>query len=59
MKKHNCDSCNKEIEIPDNYEPEYCCEGYECGCYGYPINPMFCDECLELHFGKPVEVQGS
>lgn len=45
MKKHPCDSCNVEIEVPDDYKPEFCCSGYECGCYGRVINPAFCDKC--------------
>lgn len=52
MKKHNCDSCHKEIEVYDEYEPEICCSGFECGCYGKPINPVFCDDCEIELFGN-------
>ena len=52
MKKYNCAACGKEIEVYDEYEPEYCCDGRECGCMGKPMNPMFCDECEEKIFGK-------
>ncbi len=52
MKKHNCDGCHKEIEVYDEYEPEMCCNGFECGCYGHPVNPLFCDECEIAIFGR-------
>lgn len=45
MKKHPCDSCNVEVEVTNDYKPEFCCNGYECGCYGRVINPVFCDKC--------------
>lgn len=45
MKKHNCDLCHKTILVYDEYEPEFCCDGRECGCMGDRINPVFCDEC--------------
>jgi len=33
-------------EVP--YEPEYCCDGKDCGCYGMPIHPPICsDKCNE------------
>lgn len=53
MKKWNCDFCGEKIKVPDDYEPKYCCSGYECGCYGLPINEMLCDSCLKKHFGEP------
>lgn len=55
MKESQCQGCGKTIGIPADYEPEYCCNGYECGCMGLPINPMLCDECEEKHFGKREE----
>jgi hypothetical protein len=36
-----CEEC-KEVEVG---EPEYCCDGRECGCYGQPIHPMLCEDC--------------
>ena len=36
-----CMICKKEV--PD-YEPEYCCNGQECGCYGEPLMPCICSE---------------
>jgi hypothetical protein len=36
-----CLECNTN-DIPD---PEYCCNGYMCGCMGLPIDPPYCDEC--------------
>lgn len=60
MKSVRCDNanCEEKIEMPDDYEPEYCCSGHMCGCYGYPINPVFCDPCEKEIFGEPVEVGG-
>lgn len=55
MKKCKCAACGIEIEVYDEYEPEYCCDGRMCGCRGEPINPMFCDECEEKIFGKQEE----
>lgn len=41
--------------VPD-YEPEYCCDGRECGCMGKPIEPPLCSvECAEMIYGKAVE----
>lgn len=50
MKKDNCAGCNKEIEVFDDYEPQYCCSGFQCGCEGLPINPEFCSDCAEKLF---------
>lgn len=36
-----CARCN-EVDIP---EPEFCCNGRECGCMGLPIDPPYCDKC--------------
>jgi hypothetical protein len=47
MKPWRCGDCNKEIQVYDEYEPEYCCDGRECGCMGRETNPLFCDECEE------------
>jgi hypothetical protein len=38
-KCHYCDN------IVDNYVPEGCCSGRDCGCMGMPIEPPICDEC--------------
>ena len=42
------------VEVEDSYEEEYCCAGQsnECGCNGYPTNPIFCDACEEKIFKK-------
>jgi hypothetical protein len=45
MKKWKCDMCHKETEVYDEYEAEFCYSGYDCGCYGKPTNPVFCDAC--------------
>lgn len=53
-KKHYCWECNLN-EIP---APEYCCVGGNiyptespCGCGGWPIDPPYCDECIEKKTG--------
>ncbi|MNC30388.1 hypothetical protein D3C81_793560 [compost metagenome] len=43
MTIYKCWECNEEEIL----EPQYCCNGVECGCYGFPIDPPYCDECLE------------
>ena len=43
-----CCICGQNVEIEDdNYELEFCCSGLaeQCGCGGFPINPVFCSEC--------------
>ena len=50
MKPYKCVACGNDTVAPDDYEPEYCCNGVGCGCYGKPINPIFCDECEALMF---------
>ncbi|WP_203334328.1 hypothetical protein [Planococcus beigongshangi] len=55
MREENCNACHKEIEVTEDYKPEYCCSGYECGCYGLPTNPVFCDECERELIGVAVE----
>jgi len=42
--------CGTDIEVEDDYKPEYCCNGKDCGCLGLPINPAFCDFCEERYF---------
>ncbi len=51
----DCVICDKPLD----YEPEYCCDGHDCGCRGLPIYPPVCsnacsDACLE-NIGKPME----
>jgi hypothetical protein len=60
MKPWNCITCGKEIEVEDDYEPQYCCSGRDCTCMGQPINPVFCDECEIKIFGtRPEEREQS
>ncbi len=56
MKKWECNACDKPIEVTDDYEPEFCCGGYMCGCYGMPVNPAFCDNCERKILGVEVDV---
>lgn len=43
-----CEKC-KIVEIP---EPQYCCNGYMCGCYGQPIDPPYCESCWKELSGE-------
>lgn len=52
MKEWRCNGCGKPIEVYDDYEPEFCCDGRGCGCLGEVINPMFCDDCEEKVYGN-------
>jgi hypothetical protein len=45
LKKWKCDSCWRETKVVKDYKPWVCCDGRECGCYGLPINPVFCEKC--------------
>lgn len=46
-----CINCSAPVE---NYEPEYCCDGRECGCFGRPIEPPLCEKCWdEITEGGP------
>ena len=47
---HYCFTCKKKM--PD-FEPQYCCDGRECGCHGMPIEPPICSaECWEILLGQ-------
>ncbi|MBF7090472.1 ASCH domain-containing protein [Flavobacterium sp. ALJ2] len=46
----SCMSCNKEFF---GHDPQYCCNGQECGCIGQPIEPLVCsNECYDKLMGK-------
>ncbi|MBP2653329.1 MAG: hypothetical protein H6Q73_898 [Firmicutes bacterium] len=47
MAKWYCAGCDEEMETEWDYEPKYCCNGYMCACQAKPINPIFCDKCVE------------
>ena len=34
----------KKVNVK-NYQPEYCCTGFECSCGGRPIEPPICEKC--------------
>ncbi len=44
-----CSSCSEKYF---GVEPEYCCSGRDCGCMGRPIEPDYCDKCLEKLYEK-------
>lgn len=40
---YECLCCQKPCP---EYEPIFCCSGYECGCHGQPCEPCACSvEC--------------
>ena len=47
-----CLNCGTEID----YEPEYCCNGRECGCMGKPLEPPVCEECWDMVMNAPKQV---
>lgn len=55
MKKWFCDGCGKKTSVISGYKPEMCCDGRFCGCYGLPINPVFCNECEKRYLGEEVD----
>ena len=52
----NCLICQKPVLI---YTPVFCCDDWECGCQGAPLNPCVCSsECSDALFkyiGFPYE----
>lgn len=46
--KANCEICGKDIIV------QMCCDGYQCGCMGLPIEPLICnnDRCWHSHMSK-------
>ncbi|WP_299076630.1 hypothetical protein [uncultured Paraglaciecola sp.] len=50
MSGWDCEFCGNEAP---GYEPEYCCDGYECGCGGMPAESCFCsDDCANAYEEK-------
>lgn len=49
---YKCIVCEKEV---DDYEPQMCCGGVDCGCRGLPIEPPLCDD-HSVSFYNPNEV---
>lgn len=47
IRRRKCLTCKGDL--PEDYELQYCCSGWECGCYGLPIEPWTCcDACEQL-----------
>jgi hypothetical protein len=45
-----CIVCNRPV--PD-YEPQFCCNGHDCGCRGMPTEPCICsNECWDKMINK-------
>ena len=53
-----CYVCGKPV--PD-YEPQWCCNGSQCGCRGLPVEPPFCSgECEKKAMEpKPSKASGN
>ena len=47
--EYYCLECSAVLH--DDYEPQMCCGGRECGCMGMPTNPPFCHDrpCYERY----------
>ena len=41
-----CIVCGNDL----GYEPEYCCNGHDCGCQGYPTHPPICSNKCNYEF---------
>lgn len=54
VKEWGCDKCGAVVMVTDDYEPQRCCSGRECGCMGMVTNPVFCDKCLKKIAYKPL-----
>jgi hypothetical protein len=42
MSDYDCMMCHKPLA--DDYDPQMCCSGYDCGCRGQPTNPPICSD---------------
>ena len=43
--KYYCEVCGKELI---DYNPQFCCNAFDCGCQGKPTNPPICsNECWD------------
>ena len=40
-----CIICKKPVE---DYKPQMCCNGTDCGCQGLPVEPCLCEKCEPL-----------
>lgn len=50
MTTYTCQVCNKPI---DDYKPQICCSGFDCGCRGQNIEPPICsNECWDKLMGN-------
>ena len=48
MKCFHCNIVMSEQEESNYYkDAKYCCNGRDCGCMGQPIDPPYCDSCIE------------
>ena len=50
--RYLCWGC-KQV-MPEDFAPDYCCDGYMCGCGGGPVDPVCCSkECEEKWLATP------
>lgn len=48
---HYCMNSDCQNVIP---EPKYCCNMFDCGCMGMPIDPPFCSsKCYDEYMNRP------
>jgi len=51
-KKWFCENkCGKVVYVESHYKQEFCCSGIDCGCGGFPTNPVLCYDCEKKIFG--------
>lgn len=51
--KYYCEVYGKLLE---NYDPQFCCNSFDCGCRGLPTNPSVCSEkCWDKMLGQNVK----
>ena len=46
-----CEICGNKIDHP----PQYCCNGFDCGCRGLPTGPPVCSEKCYDKFVRKVQ----
>lgn len=48
----HCEVCGKKYDGP---EPIYCCNAFDCGCQGLPLDPSVCsEECYDKLLKQPL-----
>lgn len=42
LESEPCEKCGTPVV---GYVAEYCCNGRECACMGWPVEPCWCEKC--------------